>query len=285
MSNVKELKSIELASFTTMMTGIAVLFSIIAAIIFAIYMGAAVPNGLGMVIYLIPTIIVGTFMYTIYNSFCEGLLYNFLAKKLKTIAVIITDKGEIAKISTTETATMAAIILTIQAILLYLVSVFILPIFLTSIMQTLMYAGQSTVAYSIYQLLMLLSQPATIGISIFGTFIITFVFVLLGTYIYNFVANSGRTIVLKLSEENCLTVIDSVDTLKIAIMFSIICGVLSIITGIISLVSGANILSFIGSVIGGFVGGFVEFYLFALFYNFLAPKIGKIKLELIDFKI
>lgn len=285
MSNVKELKSIELASFTTMMTGISVLFSIIAAVIFAIFMGATVPNGLGMVIYLIPTIIVGTFMYTIYNSFCEGLLYNLLGKKLKTVAMIISDKGEIAKISTTETATMAAIILTIQVILLYLVSVFILPIFLTSLMQTLMYAGQSAVAYSIYQLLMFISQPATIGISIFGTFIITFVFVLLGTYIYNLVANSGRAIVLKISEENGLTVIESVDALKIAIMFAIICGVLSIITGIISLISGANFLSFIGSVIGGFAGGFIEFYLFARFYNFLAPKIGNIKLELIDFKI
>ena len=285
MSNVKELKSIELASFTTMITGISVIFSIIGAIILAIIIGAFVPNGGGIAIYLVPTIIVGTFMYTIYNSFSQGLFYNLLAKRLKTVAMIITDKGEIAKISTTETATMTAIILTIQVILLYLVSVFVLPMFLTSIMQTLMYAGQDTVAFSIYQMIMLLSQPTTIGLIIFGTFIITFVFVLLGTYIYNLVANSGRAIVLKLSEENGFTAIDHIDPLKAAIMFAIISGVLSIITGIISLISGANFANFIGEVLGGFVGGFIEFYLYALFYNFLAPKLGKIKLELIDFRI
>ena len=285
MSNVKELKSIELASFTTMASGISVLFSIIAAIILTIFMVAFVPNGGGVAIYLIPTVIVGSFMYTIYNSFCDGLLYNMLSKKLKTIAMIITDNGEVVKISTTETATMTAIILTIQGILLYLVSVFVLPLLLTSVIQTLMYTGQSTIAYSLYQLLAILSQPTTILILIFSTFIITFVFVLLGTYIYNFVAKSGRAVVLKLSDENGLTVIDSVDPLKMAAMFAIISGVLSIISGVISIISGANAASFIGSVIGGFVGGFVEFYLIAAFYNFLAPKLGKIKLELIDFRI
>ena len=68
-------------------------------------------------------------------------------------------------------------------------------------------------------------------------------------------------------------------------MFAIISGGLSIITGIISLISGANFANFIGEVLGGFVGGVIEFYLFALFYNFLAPYLGKIKLELIDFRI
>lgn len=97
-------------------------------------------------------------MYSIYNSFCQGLIYNVLAKRLKTIAVIIKDGKEIVKISTTETATMTGIILTIQFILIYLVSVFILPLLLTSVIQTLMYTGQSTLAYGIYQLLGILSQ-------------------------------------------------------------------------------------------------------------------------------
>ena len=57
MVDVKELKSIELSSFTTMAIGIAVLFSIIAAILLSIIIGASVPNGVGIIIYLIPTII------------------------------------------------------------------------------------------------------------------------------------------------------------------------------------------------------------------------------------
>lgn len=282
MSNVKDLKSIELSSFTTMITGISVLFSIISAVLISIVIAATNPAGLGIIIYLIPTIIIGAFMYGIYNSFSEGLFYNLLARKLRTIAVEIKDGKEISKISTTETATMVSIILTIQIILIYLVSLMVLPILLTSMVQTLIYAGQSSFAYSIYQFLILINQPTTIGIVIFGTFIITFVFVLLGTYIYNILANSGREIVLNLSQENGLTSIDSVNPLKLGIAFAIVCGILSLITGIISVISGSPITTLIGNVIGGFIGGFIEFYLMGLFYNFLAPKLGKIKIELID---
>jgi hypothetical protein len=224
-------------------------------------------------------------MCSIYTNFSQGLFYNLFARKLKTVAVEIKDGKEIVKVSTTETATMVALILTIEAVLVYLVSILILPIFLTSVVQTLVYTGQSGVAYSIYQFSALLSQPATVLIFLFGTFIITFVFVLLGTYIYNIMANSGRGIILNLSSENGLTVIDSVDPLKLAVMFAVICGILSLISGIISVISGANIVSLIGNVLGGFIGGFVEFFLMGFFYNFLAQKIGKIKIELIDFKI
>ena len=268
-----------------MVTGITVLFSIITAILISIGIAALMPSGSGVIIYLIATIIVGVFMYTIYNSFSQGLFYNLLAKKLKTIAVIIEDGKEIAKISTTETATMIALISTIQFILLYLVSVLVLPLLFTSVIQTLMFTGQATLAYGIYQLLAILSQPTTILMLIFGTFIITFVFVLIGAYIYNILAKKGRGVILNLGNEGGLTAIESIEPLKLAIAFAIICGILSLIVGIISVISGGSIANLIGNVLGGFVGGFIEFYLIAIFYNFLAPKIGKIKLELIDFKI
>ena len=282
--NIKEIKSVELSSFTTMITGISIIFSIISTIIIAAALMIFVPTSSSLILYLIPTIIVGTFMYTIYNSFCEGLLYNILSKKLKTIAIALED-GKIVKISTTETAMMVSIILTIQVILLYLVSVLVLPIFLSSIMQTMMLAGQQMIAYSIYQLVMLLSQPTTIIMIIFGVFIITFVFTLLGTYIYNFIAKSGRCVEVNLSEENRLTQINSINSLKLGIAFGIICGVLGIILGVISIVSGGNATRLIIDIIMGFIGGFVEAYLFAVFYNFLVGKLGKIKLELIDYKI
>ena len=37
-----------------------------------------------------------------------------------------------------------------------------------------------------------------------------------------------------------------------------------------------------GKIFVDFIWGFIETYLIAIFYNFLAPKIGKIKFELID---
>ncbi len=282
MVSVKELKSIDLASFTIISTGIAVLFSIISAILLTIGIGIISPSAIGASLYLISTIVIGTLMYSIYNSFFEGFLYNTLAKKMNSIKVAFKDEKEIIKVSTTETAIIISMIITIQTILLYLVSVFLLPLLLSSVMQTLMYSGQSVLAYSLYQFLMLLSQPITIAMIIFGTFIISFVFILLGCYVYNILADKGRGAIVNLSKEDKLTAIDSIEVLKFAIVIAVISCVLNIIIGIVSMISGGDIVSVIGSIIGGLIAGFIEGALLAVFYNFLAPKLGKLKLELID---
>ena len=282
MSSVKELKSIDLSSYTIISTAIAVLFSIIAAIVMVIGIGITNAGALGVSLYLVSTIIVGTFMYTIYNAFCQGYLYNILAKKLNTIQIAFKDDKEIIKVSTTSTAIIIAMIMTIQVILLYLVSVLIFPLILNSMVQTLMLSGQELFAYGLYQFLILLSQPTTIAMIIFGTFIVSFVFVLLGCYIYNILAGTGRGAILKLSKQDNMTSIESVDTLKLAIVFAVVGGVLNLILAIISLFSGADILTAIGNIIGGFISAFISGALLSIFYNFLAPKLGKLKLELID---
>lgn len=281
MVSVKELKSIDLSSFTIITTAIGVLFSIISAIIMTVYLGITTPNGFGVAIYLISTIVVGTFMYTIYNTFFQGFMYNLLAKKINNIKFVF-DGGKIIKVTTTETAIITAMIATIQAILIYLVSVLALPLLINAAVQTLLYAGQQILAYSLYQFMMLISQPTTIAMFIFGTFIMTFVFVLLGCYIYNILASRGRGIEVKLSQENNMTVIESVDMIKFAIAFGIINGVLSIITAIVMIVSGGTATSAIFNIIISLVIGFISGALVALFYNFLAPKLEKLKLELND---
>ena len=282
MSGIKELKSVDLASYTIITTAIAVLFSIISSIVMVIGIGIVSPDAIGGSIYLISTIVVGTLMYTTYNAFCQGFLYNLLAKKLNAIKIAFKDENEIVKVSTTETAIIISMILTIQVILLYLVSVFLFPLLLNSIIQTLMYSGQELIAYSLYQFLILLSQPTTIAMMIFGTFIISFVFILLGCYIYNILANTGRGAVVNLTKEDNMTAIDSIDVLKLAIVFAVIGGVLNLILALVTLISGGEILTLIGNIVGGFIGAFVNGALIAIFYNFLAPKLGKLKLELID---
>ena len=279
--SVKELKSIELSSYTIMTTAIAVLFSIISSVVVVVAFGIISPSALGASIYLVPTIIVGTLMYTTYNAFCQGYLYNLLAKRMNTIKFAFKNENEIVKVSTTETAIIISMIITIQAILLYLVSVFIVPLLISSIMQTLMYSGQTELAYGLYQFLMLLSQPITIAMFIFGTFIISFIFILLGCYIYNILGNAGRGAVVNLTKEDNYTAVESIDVLKFAVVVAVVGGILNLLLSIITLTSG-DIASAIGSIIGGFIGAFIEGALLAVFYNFLAPKLGKIKLELID---
>ena len=282
MSVLKELKSVDLASYTIISTAIAVLFSIISSIVIVIAIGVTSPQAMGGVIFIIPTIIVGALMYTIYNAFCQGYLYNLLTQKLNSIKIAFRDDKEMVKVSTTETAIVISMIVTIQVILLYLVSVFLFPLLLNSLIQTLMYSGQQLMAYSIYQFMMLLSQPTTVAMIIFGTFVIVFVFVLLGCYIYNILAGSGRGAIVNLSNEDGMTTIDSIDVLKLAIVFAVVGGVLNLILALITLLSGGNIMTLVINVIVGFVGAFVNGALLAIFYNFLAPKLGKLKLELID---
>ena len=279
MISVKELQSINLSSYTIIFTAIGVLFSIIMSLILTLIMGILGPESLGIAIYIIPTIVVGTFMIGIYRYFSEGLFYNLLAKKLRNIKIALNE-GEIVKISPTETATILATIATIQAILLYLASVLIFPLLINTFIQTLLFSGQQFLAMELYQLLMIISQPITIIMFIFGTFVLTFISVLIGVYIYNILASKGRAVELELSEENGMTVIDSIDMMKFAIAVSIISGILNLIFGIIMLISGGNVITLISNVITGFVGGFIAAALLAIFYNYLAPKIGKLKIKL-----
>ena len=281
MSIVKEIKSIDLSSYTLIMTGIAVLFSILSALVLTIGIGIISPGNIGIAVFIIPTIIVGTFMYTIYNSFSQGLFYNLLSTKLNAIKFTL-DENQIVKISPNETATMLAVIATIQVLLLYLVTVFILPLVLNATIQTLMFGGQELLAYELYQFLILINQPMTIILFIFGTFVITFVFTLIGVYIYNILAKKGKAITVELSNENEMTALDSIDLMSLAIAVAIINGILTLIFAIIMLISGGNIATLLTNVISSVITGFIEAALFAIFYNFLAPKIGKLKLELID---
>jgi len=281
MVSIKELKSIDLSSYTIIMCGISVLFSIIAAILLTIVIGIATPANIGTSIYLIPTIIIGTFMISIYRYFSEGLFYNLLAKKFNTIKLTF-EKNELVKVSTTETAAVLAIIALIQSLIIYLATVFMLPLVLNATVQTLMFAGQQGAAYTIYQMLALYNQPVTIALILFGSFIITFVFILLATYIYNILGTNGRGAIVNLSKENEFTVIDSIDPLKLGIAFAIISFVLNIVIGLIMMITGMPIVNAIGNMVSGLISGFVFAAIFAAFYNFLSPKLGKLKLELID---
>ena len=283
MISVKELKSVDLASYTKINTIMGVIFALIASILFSIILIATTPGGLGISLYVISTLVVGSFMYAIYNAFCQGWIYNLLAKKIKTIKFVF-DGEKLIKVTTTETAIVTAMILTIQVILIYLVSVMIVPLIISTSIQTLLFSGQQTVAYSLYQIMIILSQPATIAMIIFGSFIVTFVFTLLACYIYNLLASKGKGIELKLSEENNLTAIESVNMMKFAIVVAIISGVLSIISAIVMIISGGPALNAILNIISSFIGGFIIGALVAIIYNFVAQKSEKLKLELIDLK-
>ena len=101
MGDVKILKSIDITSYTIMGTVIGVLFSVLFSIILLIAMGILNAQSIGVVAYIIPTIIVGTIMCSIYNRFAEGYLYNWLTKRMNPITFELKDGKVISDVSKT----------------------------------------------------------------------------------------------------------------------------------------------------------------------------------------
>ena len=279
MSDVKILKSIDITSYTIMGTGIGVLFSVLFSIILLIAMGILNAQSIGVVAYIIPTIIVGTIMCSIYNRFAEGYLYNWLTKRMNPITFELNDEKEITKIST---ALIASIITTILVILLCAITIFIAPIIISAIVQTLMFSGQTVMAFALYQVAAMIMQPSFIAMSIIGSFIITFVFTLIATYIYNLLGSKGKGIILDLSKDGDMTSLNSIDPVSLIIVLTVISLIFNIILAIITLISGGNAYQALGNIVGGLINGVIGGGLLAIFYNFLATKLGKLKIELID---
>lgn len=277
---VKEIKSVDVASFTAALTGVSSLISLIIGVILVGAVSVIVPNSFGAVIYLLPGIVFSTMICGIFIYFSEAYLYNILSKKLGTIKLDI-DENTILKISTKETALFAGISTTIILLVVYLAFAIIIPLVLTSLITVLMYASQVAVATIVYQAIILISNPTYIAAGIISTLIITTVFTLLGTYIYNFLGDSERGVKVALSDEGEFTLLDSIDTLSFGIAIGAVCLILSIVLGLIMIISGYDIFTTLSEVLGSFVSGFIEAVIFAAAYNFLAGKIGKIKAKLI----
>ena len=143
-----------------------------------------------------------------------------------------------------------------------------------------MYASQVAVASMVYQLMFLTSNLLYIAIGIITSVIMVFVFTLLGTYVYNVLGDSERGILVKLSKEDKYTQLDSITPTNFAIAFGAIILILNLVIAIIAIISGVQIFNALASVLLSFFVAFIGAFIIALGYNFLAPKLGKLKFEL-----
>ena len=219
-------------------------------------------------------------MYSIYHRFMEGYLYNLLTKKLNPITFELKDGKEITKISTVPTALIVAIISTIFTILLLAIGIFVIPLILSAIIQILMFSELTVLAYLLYQVSMILMQPSIIAMIIIGSFIVTFVFTLIATYIYNFIGSKGRGVIIDLSNNTTLNSIEPVSLIIALTAISLIFNI--ILLAIITLISGGDTTQALINIISGLIIGVIGGGLISIFYNLLAPKLGELKVELID---
>ena len=123
---IKELKSIDLSSYTIISTGVATLISIVIAIIIVGLFAVSVPNSFGVMIYIFPTIVFGTMISNIFVNFSTGFLYNVLSKRLGFIKFDI-EEDSIKSISAKETGLLVGFITLIMILVMYLETSLILP--------------------------------------------------------------------------------------------------------------------------------------------------------------
>ena len=278
MTTVKRLKSLDISSVTIMATTISLIFSIIISIIMLVVFGAISLNNIAIMAFIIPTLIFGTLIVSVYRNFIESWLYNLISKKT-SIVFSIEEDGTVTNISTVSTALIIAIITTVMALIEYMVILFLGQLTLSAMVQTFMMTGQQLIAMQLYNLLLVVSNPLYVIGLIVGGFIISFIYVLIGTYIYNLIAGNNYGAKLNIKENSSL---EYIDVKSFAISISIIYLVLGLISGILSAITTGNYLEIAITPIITFILGFIVTAIIAWLYNVLAPKVGQIKFELID---
>lgn len=315
MSDMKELKSIKIVPYTLMSSSLSAVWGFVFAIILLIFAGAfsaALPSEfssfsgflLGLGVAGLVVFPVGSFLLSVTQNFLYALIYNLLVPKLGGIQFELADMTEVTKV---RAIPFALIIAAVTAVFQFLIQLVLVPLqylsigFITSLAKTIATTTNSTIpAASMGSLGGFGALGAILNIIL--TPIMTFIMVFIGAviliWLYNFLRPKLGGIKLDLSEKaHGFLAIDGVNPIALALITGAIAAVIGIILGILFLIFIVSIAALAGTSVGGAVLGgiialivyailgfiivFVAYALTAVFYNFLAPRIGgfEIKLE------
>lgn len=294
MVDVKEIKSVKLTPFTRMSSIIFGILGFIAAIVLLIMLTILQAAGLipqlgqfnfitGLGVPLIVLIPIGAFFGTIAVSFFSVMLYNALVPRLGGIKLELegVDLVKIPVIS------FSLIISAIGAIWAFIVGLVLAAVFsplfalitsmpevaanittnITSTTGAAMPTGVELGAAGV-----LMSLVLIIGLPIMA-FVFGFIWNALLAIFYNYVVTRVSKIKLEFNQiTGNLHELKHIPVLPTALAVALVYALLGVISGIIS----GNY----GEFISNFVIYFIGTALIALLYNYLAPKIGSIKLNL-----
>jgi hypothetical protein len=295
MINIKEIKSVKLASFTKMTASIYGVLGFIAALVMLIALIIMQAVGVipqvapqlgqfnfvtGLGIPLLVILPISAFFITIVVSLFSVMLYNALVPKLGGIKLEL-DGEDIVKIPVISFSLILSAIGAIWAFIVgLLMAALITP--LLSIISTPSIAANITANLtnttgtnipdgSLGAAGLILALFLVIGLPIMA-FVFGFIGNALSALVYNYLVT--RVVKIKLEFANItgslheLKHIPVIPTaLAVALVFTIL-GLLGILT--------RNY----GQFIANFIQYFIETALFALLYNYLAPKIGSIKINM-----
>lgn len=293
MVDIKEIKSLKLTPFTKMSASICGILGLIAAIIMLfiiiiVEVTGIVPHlgqfniitGFGVpIIVLFP---IGAFFITIATSFFSAILYNLLAPKVGGVKLEL-ENNEVVKIPVISFALILSAIGSIWAFIIGLVlAALISPLF--SLINSIPLSSNITSSFTnvtgatmptgaeIGVAGLILSVVLIIGLPILA-FVAGFIRNALFAIFYNYIATRVSKIKLEFNQiTGNLQEIKHIPVLPTALAVAIVYALLGIISGIMS----KDYTNFISN----FVSYFIEIALAAILYNYLAPKIGSIKLNL-----
>lgn len=293
MSDIKEIKSVELTPFTKMSASIYGILGFIAAVVILVAMTIVQVTGVasqigsfnlvtGIGIPLIILLPILGFFTTIAASFFTVILYNALVPRLGGIKLDLNGT-EIVKIPEVSFALILAAISAIWAFIIGLVLAAVAsPIIsllgttpdassiaanFTNITGSAIPSGTNFGAIGI-----ILSVALIVGLPILA-FVFTFIGNALFAIFYNYIVTRVAKINIEFAAiRDTLHEIKHIPVIPTALAVALVYLLLGIISGILS----HNYTEFISN----FIMYFIETALIAILYNYLAPKIGTIKLDL-----
>lgn len=275
------LKNIDISSATIINSAISVVFAIIISIILLILVGVSGnTEAIYSVLLIIPSIIFCTLILTVFNTFTATYLYNTLSKKLWPVKINLFENKEIKKVSTKESSILYTIISTILVIIYVLIGIVLLPLLFGLVYQVLMLSGNMMAAYMVYQIVMLFSDPVFIISFIILSAVVTIIGCFISVYSYNQLTGKIYGVMLKLTNEDGYVNVDSINPTNAALIIGVVALILGVIMGVINIITTHSVSGLIGSIIGSFIGVFIAVFISSCLYNFLAPKLGKIRFVL-----
>jgi len=295
MMNIKEIKGIKLAPFTRMTASIYAVLGFVAAVVMLIGLTIVQVAGVipelghfnlvtGVGIPLIVLLPIGAFFSTIVMSFFSVMLYNVLVPRLGGVKLELVG-NEVENIPVVPFSLILSAIGAVWAFILGLVlAAVISPLFsLIGAMGTMPEAASITANLTASGVAIptgpgigvaeaIVSLDLIIGLPIMA-FVFGFIWNALFALFYNYLVSRVAKIQLEFGQiTGSLHELKHIPVLPTALSVALVFTLLGLISGILS--------KNYGEFISNFVVYFIETALIALLYNYLAPRIGSIKLNL-----
>ena len=300
MSDIKEIKSIRIVPYTLMNSSISAVVAFIYAIFIVLILGIAgnfLPSSLGITggviaslgVALLILLPAAGFVFSVTQSFLTALIYNVFVPRIGGIKLELRDMKEVVGVPVVPFALMLS---AIGATIVFIAMLIIGPLLMIGLQAAVIGAAyQGTVipglssigALGIVGLLILI-----IGVPIV-MFVASFIMTALTAIIYNLLAPKIGGIEFEFEAlKEKLYGINSIPAVKLALITAIVMAIVNLIFEAISTVSSiamgssavAGVISLLINVVVNLVVSFIIYAIMAVLYNYLAPKIGSVKVEL-----